>query len=147
MWRTKRFIIAAVLVAVVAVGTIGGVALAADNGDDSQHEAERGALLERVCEIYQENTGVAIDQEALKEAMAQAQGEMQAAAMEARLAEMVENGVLDEAQAQEFQEWLEARPDVPMAPGIGGRGMNRGGCGGPDGFGPPPLPEGFEPPE
>ena len=140
MWRTKRFIIAAVLAAVVAVGTIGGVALAQDNGENDP-TAREGEILERVCAIYEENTGVAIDQEALEEAMDQAHSEMQAAAMEAQLAEMVENGIIDEAQAQEFQEWLETRPDVPMAPGMCGRGMRLGG------FGPPPLPEGFEPPE
>jgi dihydroorotase-like cyclic amidohydrolase len=139
MWRSKKFIIAMVLVVVVAVGSIGGVALAQDNEEEAP-TAEFGNLMERVFAIYEENTGVAIDQEAFREAMAQAQDEMQAAAMEARLAKMVENGVIDEAQAQELLEWWESRPDVPMMAGMGGRGMFQRF----DGFGPP---EGFEPPE
>lgn len=139
MWRSKKFIIAMVLVVVVAVGSIGGVALAQDDEEEAP-AAEFGNVLERVCAIYEENTGVAIDQEALREAFAQARSEIQAAAMEARLAKMVENGVIDEAQAQEFLEWWEARPDVPMLAGMAGRGMFQRF----DGFG---LPEGFEPPE
>jgi dihydroorotase-like cyclic amidohydrolase len=142
MWRSKRFIIAMVLTAVVAVGSIGGVALAQDNEEEAP-AAEFGNLLERACAIYEDNTGVAIDQEAFREAMAQAQSEIQAAAMEARLDKMVENGVIDEAQAQEFLEWWESRPDVPLMAGMDGHGMLRG-SGGPGGFGPP---EGSEPPE
>jgi hypothetical protein len=147
MWRSKKFIIIAVFTAVLLVGTIGGVALAQTEDEDNNPQAQREALLDRVCEIYEENTGTAINAEALQEAIAQAQSETQAAAMEARLAKMVENGVLDEAQAQELLEWWEARPDVPVVAGWGDRGMPRCGFGGPGGFGPPSSPEGFEPPE
>ena len=74
MWRSKKFIIVAVLAAVLLVGGIGGVVFAqTGNGDDSQPKARYGALLDRVCEIYQEKTGVAIDQEVLKAAFTQAQ--------------------------------------------------------------------------
>lgn len=143
MWSTKKFIIAMVVAAVLAIVSIGGVVLAQDNGDEdgTQPEARHAALMERVCEIYQDNTGTAINAEELQNAFAQARGEMLEAAIEARIAEMVENGVLDETQAQELREWLEARPeDVPFRPGLGGRCMPRG-FGGPGGFGPPPLPE------
>jgi hypothetical protein len=145
MWRSKKFIIAMVLTVVVAVGSIGGVALAQDNEEEGP-AAEFGNVLERVCAIYEENTGVAIDQEALKEAFTQAQDEIQTAAMEARLANMVENGIIDEAQAQESLEWWEARPDVPLVAGMGGQGMSQG-FGGPGGFGPRSLPEDVETPE
>lgn len=134
MWRSKKFIIAIVLVVVVAVGSIGGVALAQDNEEDNR-TAEFGNVLERVCAIYEENTGVAIDQEALREAFAQAQSEIKAAAVEARLTKMVENGVIDEAQAQELLEWWEARPDIPIVAGMGGHRLQ--GFGGSGGFGPP----------
>jgi hypothetical protein len=144
MWRSKKFIIAMVLVVVVAAGSIGGVAMAQDNEEEAT-AAEFGNLMERVFAIYEENTGVAIDQEAFREAMVQAQDEMQAAAMEAHLARLVENGVIDEAQAQEFQEWWQARPDVPMLEGMGGRGMSHG-FGGPGSFDLPLPPEGLEPP-
>lgn len=82
MWRSKKFIIVAVLAAVMLVGTISGVVIAADNGDDSEPEAKYEALLDRVCEIYQEKTGVTINQQALKDAFAQAQSEMQTEALE-----------------------------------------------------------------
>jgi len=149
MWSTKKFIIAMAIAAVLAIVSVGGVVLAQDNGEENgnQPEAQHAALLERVCEIYESNTGDNIDPEALKEAIAQAQSDRQAAAMEARLAKMVENGVLDETQAQELQDWWESKPEgLPFGPGLGGRGMLRG-FGGPGGFGPPHLPEGFEPPE
>jgi len=143
MWSTKKFIIAMAIAAVLAIVSVGGVVLAQDNGDEdgTQPEAQHAALLEKVCAIYEDNTGDDINPEALKEAIAQARSEMHSAAMEARLAKMVENGVLDETQAQELQEWWESRPeDLPFGPGLGGRGM-RHGLGGPCGFGPPQLPE------
>jgi len=140
MWRSKKFIVIAVLAAVVLAGSIGGIVLAADNGDASQPGAKHGALLDRVFEIYEQKTGVAIDQEALKDAFAQARSEMQAAAMEARLAKMVENGVIDETQAEELQEWWQSRPDdVPFGPGLRGPGGFRG-MGGMRGFGGPCAP-------
>jgi len=148
MWSTKKFIIAMVVAAVLAIVSVGGVVLAQDNGDEdgTQPEAQHAALLERICEIYEDNTGTAINAEELQNAFAEAQSEMRAAAMEARLAKMVENGVLDETKAQELQEWLEAMPeDLPFRPGLGGHCMHRG-FGGPGGFGPPPPPDRFEPP-
>jgi len=150
MWRSKKFIIITVLAALLVAGSVGGIVLAQDNGDKdgTQPEAQHAALLERVCEIYKVNTGDDIDPEALKEAIAQTQSELYAAAMEARLAKMVENGVIDETQAQELQDWWDSRPDVPIAPRLGGHGIPRGfggPCGGfGGGFGPPPE---FEPPE
>ena len=140
MWRSKKFIVIAVLAAVVLAGSIGGIVLAADNGDDNQPGAKYGALLDRVFEIYEQKTGVAIDQEVLKDAFAQAQSEMRATAMEARLAKMIENGVIDEAQAEELQEWWESRPeDVPFRPDLRGSGGFRG-MGGMRGFGGPCAP-------
>ena len=132
MWSSKKFIIVMVLAAVLAVGSIGGVVLAQESEEDSP-AAKCGEFMEKVCAIYEDNTGDDIDPEALKEAIAQAKGEMQAAAMEARLAKMVENGVLDETQAQELQEWWESRPeDLPFRSGLMARGGERpfGGFGG-----------------
>ena len=140
MWRSKKFIVIAVLAAVVLAGSIGGIVLAADNGDDNQPGVKYGALLDRVFEIYEQKTGVAIDQEVLKDAFAQAQSEMRATAMEARLAKMVENGVIDESQVEALQEWLDSRPeDVPFGPGLHGPGGFRG-MSGMRGFGGPCAP-------
>jgi hypothetical protein len=126
MWRSKKFIIITVLAAVLVGGSIGGIVLAQENEEDGP-ASKFGEFLEKVCAIYEVNTGDDIDSEALKEAIAQAQSEMQAAAIEARLAKMVENGVIDETQAQELQEWWESRPEgLSFAPRLGGRGMHRG---------------------
>ena len=125
MWRSKKFIVAVVM-AVVLVGSISGVALATDNGDNSQPEAEHGAMLERVCEIYQENTGTAIDAQALKEALAQAQGEIQAAAMENRLQKLVDEGEITQEEADQYLEWWESKPDVSIGFDSHGRGGMRG---------------------
>ena len=125
MWRSKKFIVAAVM-AVVLVGSISGVALATDNGDDSQPEAERGAMLERVCEIYQENTGMAIDSQALSDAFAQAQNEMHETAMETRLQKLIDEGEITQEEADQYLEWWEAKPDVSIGFGSHGHGGMRG---------------------
>jgi predicted phosphoribosyltransferase len=137
MWRSKKFIIIAVSVAVLLVGSIGGVVLAADNGDDSQPKARCGALLEKVCTIYEQNTGVTIDQEALKEAFSQAASEMRTEAMQNRpevgpeamqnrLQNLVDEGKITQEQMKALQEWWDSKPDVPFGFGSPGHGKFRG---------------------
>ena len=131
MWRNKKTVLMALLATVLLVGTIGGVAVAqANNGGDSQALDQRGALLDRVCEIYEQNTGTAIDQEALEDAFAQARSEMQAEAMQNRLQNLVDQGTITQEEADQYTEWWESRPDVelprPFGPGFGGPGP-RGG--------------------
>ena len=127
MWRSKKFILIALLATVVLVGSTSGIVLAADNGGGSQPEAKYGALLERVCEIYQEKTGVTIDQEALKDAFAQAQSEMHTEAMGTWLESLVEEGKITQKQADDYLEWQKAMPeDMPFKFGFGGRGRFRG---------------------
>lgn len=142
MWRSKKFIIVAVLATVMLVGTISGVVVAADNGDDSEPEARYEALLNRVYEIYQEKTGVTIDQEALKDAFAQAQSEMQTEALETWLQSLVEEGKLTQDEADQYLNWWQAKPDVSFGFGFSGRGGFRGmgGMRGIRGFGQPCTP-------
>jgi len=140
MWRSKKFIIAAVLAAVILVGSIGGVVLAqTGDSDDNQPRAGYEAMLDRVCEIYQDNTGDEIDPEALEVAFAQARGEMQAEAQQNRLQNMVEQGMITQEQADEMQDWLGARPDVPFEFGFRVHGAFPG-KGGMRGFGGPCAP-------
>jgi len=113
MWRRKKFIIVAVLAAVVLVGSTVGVALAqTGTGDDNQPEAQQGALLDRVCEIYEQKTGVTIDQEALKDAFAQAQSEMRDEALDSYLQNLVDQGKITEEEADQYKAWLQAGPDM-----------------------------------
>jgi hypothetical protein len=153
MWRSKKFIIA-VSVAVLLAGSIGGVVLAADNGNDSQVEARHGQFMDRVCEIYEQNTGIAIDQEALKDAFAQTASEMRAEAMQNRpeigheamqnrpeigpeamqnrLQNLVDEGKITQEQMEALQEWWDSKPDVTFDFGSPGHGKFRG-MGGPCG--------------
>ena len=62
MWRSKKFIIITVTVAAMVIGSIAGVALAqTENEAPCQPGDRQGAMLDRVCEIYEDNTGNAID--------------------------------------------------------------------------------------
>jgi hypothetical protein len=129
MWRSKKFIIVTVL-AIVLVGATVGVVLAADNGDEdgSLPEAPPEALLDRVCAIYQENTGNDIDPQQLKDAFAQASSEMRNEALQSRLQNLVDQGKITQEQANQYLEWWESKPDFPFNFGFRGRGGLRG-CG------------------
>jgi len=117
MWRSKKFLLVALLVPAVLVGSISGVAFAqTENGEDSKPEARHEALLERVSEIYEENTGVTIDPQELQNAFAEAKGEMHEEAMHNHLQRLVDDGTLAQAQADQYSEWWESRPDIQLPP-------------------------------
>ena len=122
MWRSKRFIIVAVVAAVLLAGSIGGIALAQENGDGSQPGVHFEALWDSVAVIYEQNTGVTLDTEALKAAFAEARSEMQSEAMQNRLQNLVEQGQITQEQADEHLQWQESRPDVPFKHGFRGHG-------------------------
>ncbi|MFC2062404.1 hypothetical protein ACFLS8_00420 [Chloroflexota bacterium] len=127
MWRNKKIIVAMVLTVLVLAGSIGGAVLANDDGDTSQPGAERRVILDRVCEIYQEKTGVTIDQEALRDSFAQAQNEAREAMVENRLQQLAEGGQITQEEADEYLGWWQARPDsIPFGPILRGFGGMRG---------------------
>jgi len=123
MWRSKKFIIIS-LAAILLVGSTVGVVLATDNGDEngSSPQARYAALLDRVCAIYEENTGIIIDPEALKASFVQAKGEMRTEALQNRLQYLVEQGRITDEQADQYLEWWQSRPDVPVKFGFKGHG-------------------------
>ena len=125
MWRSKKFIIITVTVAAVVAGCLAGVVFAnPENGDASQPEARCEALLDRVCEIYEENTGVTIDPQQLKDAFADARSEMRDEALESRLQYLVDQGKITQDEADQYLEWWQSRPDVPF--NFGFRGFRSG---------------------
>lgn len=128
MWRSKKFIIVAVLAAVVLAGSIGGVAFAQTSTDDSQPAAQHEAMLDKVCVIYEQNTGTAINSEELQKAFDQARSEMQDEALNNYLQSLVDEGKITQEQADQYKAWLESKPevDVPLAPGFPGHDMSRG---------------------
>jgi hypothetical protein len=136
MWRSKKYLLATVLAVVVLAGSIGGVALAQTGTDDNnQPKAQNEALLDKVCVIYEQNTGVAINSAELEKAFDQARSEMQDEALNNYLQSLVDEGKITQEQADEYKAWLESKPDVgiPLAPGFPGHDMPRG-FGGPGGF-------------
>jgi hypothetical protein len=128
MWRRKKFIFTAILAAMILVVGIGGVVLAADNGDDNQTETKRVALVNKALVIYEEQTGVTIDKDVLKDAFAQAKGELRDEALQNRLDNLVADGVITQEEADEYLEWWQSKPDITN--GFGLRGHGRVGMGG-----------------
>ena len=127
IWRSKRFIIITATVAtVLALGVSGVVFAGSDNGNGADPEAAQEALLDRVCEIYEDNTGVALDSDELIEAFAQAGEETMAEMRENRLQSLVDDGKITQEQADEMAEWWQSKPEgLQMGP-FGGQGFGSG---------------------
>lgn len=139
MKRSKKFIFIALLAVVVLAGSIGGVVFAqTQNGDGTQTKT----LIDRVAEILV-SKGVNVTSQQLNDAFTQARTETRDAALDKYLEGLVGQGKIDQSQAEQYREWLKSKPDVPIAPGFGGRGMHPGFCGPGGGFnrwgGPPPT--------
>ncbi len=149
MRRSRKIILAALLGIVVLFGSIGGVALAADNEDDSQPRARQGALLGKVCDIYNANPDRPgdIDCDLLKDAFSQAGSQLREEARNQFRQRLLDETDMTEeqlneleawmearpdAQSEEFKAWMESRPDVPFQFGPGNHGSMKpfGGFGG-----------------
>jgi hypothetical protein len=122
----------------IPIGGIAGEVIAAaddssSNTEDQSQVANRHqALLDRACAIYEEETGVTVDSEQLKDALHQAQTEMQDEALENRLQNLVDEGKITQEEADQYLEWWQSRPDIELPlPGLGrcdsGGGMMWGG--------------------
>ena len=104
----------------------GGLVAAADDSssnveDQSQPTDRRQALLDRACVIYEEETGVAIDSEQLKDALDQAQSELRDEALQNLLENLVDEGKMTCGEADQYLEWWQSRPDIELPlPGLGG---------------------------
>ena len=137
--RKRKWFIPVIVASVLLIGGIvGGVVVAADDSssnieDQSQATDRNQALLDRACAIYEEETGITIDAEQLKDALKQARSEIQDEALENRLQNLVDEGTMTQEEADNYLEWWQSRPDVGLPlPGLGrpgpGGGMMRGGC-------------------
>jgi len=123
MWRKRKLIVIAALAAAMLAGTIGGVALVQAATGDSTTPAERlSALPDKVAQIYQEKTGVALDKEALTSAFDQAQSEMRTEALKTRLQALVDEGTLTQDQADQYLTWWQSKPAGLPGDGLLGRG-------------------------
>jgi len=130
--RKRKWLIPVVLSIVLIGGIAGGVMVAADDSSgnveqQSQPPDRYQALLDRACAIYQENTGVTIDSEQLKDALNQAEGELRETALESRLQKLVEDGKVTQEEADQYLQWWQSRPDIEVPlPGLGGSGPGGG---------------------
>lgn len=121
MKRGKKIALIALLAVVAIAGTIGGVALANDGDEETAPATETPhfAMLERVCEIYQEKTGVAIDPDILQESLCQAAEERREQAREQFRQHLIDEGILTEEELAEWDAWLADIPDMPEGLGLG----------------------------
>lgn len=128
MWRSKKFIVAAVLSALVVVGSIAGVALAQTGSAGAA--TDNNTLMARVAQI------LGIDQTKLQNAFNQARQEQRDQALDKYLQGLVSQNKITQAQADQYKAWVKSKPDVSgigpgqnfgMRPFAGGRrGMMRG---------------------
>jgi hypothetical protein len=112
MKKITRFLLSSVLAATMVVGTAG--AALADDGQTGQEKQD--GLLARVAQILN------IDVQKLKDAFKQALTEIRTEKQNTRLQQLVENGTLTQAQADQLKAWLDSRPDIP---GIGPRNLGQ----------------------
>ena len=111
----RKYILITVLSVAAAVGIVTGVVFAqSNNGGGTEPKAQHEALLDKVCEIYEENTGVAIDPQALQDAFTEAHQELCHEALVNRLEKLVDEGIITEAEADQYLEWWESRPDIQL---------------------------------
>jgi hypothetical protein len=106
MHLKKKFIIIGVLCVVVLAGVLGGFAIASANDGDSV----RANLFDKIAEIYQKNTGNAIDAQALQKAFTEAGSAARTEACSNFIQKLVDNGKITQEQADALKAWLAARP-------------------------------------
>jgi len=110
MHLKKKFLITGVLCVVVLAGVLGGFAIAsADDGDSA-----RDTLMDKVAEIYQKNTGTAIDAQELQKAFTEAGGAVRLNMRDQMLQKLVDEGKITQEQADAWKSWLESRPDKAL---------------------------------
>jgi hypothetical protein len=130
MWKSKKvFLLSALAIAMLISSIAAGVTLAQSGGGSGAQAGNDTALWDKVCEIYQENTGVALDADQLKAAYTQAQTEMQAEALQSRLQNLVTQGKITQEQADQYLQWWNSKPDISLLELPGGGDMMMGGRG------------------
>ena len=130
MWKRKKFIIPLVVAGVLA-GSLAGAAFAQEG--DEVGPPPGGTLIERLAEK------LGIEQSEIETAFAEVRSEMR----NSRLQELVEQGRLTQEEADQFNEWWQARPEMELAclcARLGGPGGHLGSAFGPRGQGGPGSP-------
>ena len=114
-----------IAIAAILALTAGITAVAFAQSPDSEADSDGGpgqVLISKVAAI------LGLDEEVVADAFAQARSEMMEEAQASRLQNLIDQGVITQEEADQYQEWWDARPDIPL-PGPFGDGMERGrGC-------------------
>lgn len=133
MKKSKKFVIALALGAAILAGSLGGVVLAADNGDEIKSTTKTEILLDKVATNYFGLTGEELDIEALQNAFGQARDDLRAEALQDRLDNLVAEGVITQEEADEWSSWWDLKPDISVGFGMRGHGrfLGMGGSCGP----------------
>jgi hypothetical protein len=114
MWKSKKFILIALLVVLVVGGSLGGIAIAqADDQSSSANQTGKADLLDKVAEIYEKNTGVAIDPGELQKAFTEAGQALKDEALDNYLQKLVDEDKITQEQADQYKAWLNDRPALP----------------------------------
>ena len=116
MWKNKKVVLLAALAVAILIGSVAaGVTLAqSGNGNSTQANTRYEELLNKVATIYQQNTGVTIDPQQLETAFTQAQKQMQSEALQTWLQKLVSEGEITQTQADQYLQWWNSKPDVPI---------------------------------
>lgn len=125
----RRWVVAPVIIGLMAIGLTGGVVMA-QTGEDDGTGSPLSSFVSRVASI------LGVDEARVQEAFDQAATELRDEAMQRKLAALVESGRLTQEQADEYLEWYQSRPADTFQRGIPGpkfggghRGFGRRGWG------------------
>ena len=98
------------LVLVAIVGTT--LAVSADDGGITPSTS---TIMERVAELYKNNTGVTLDPSQLQTAFDEAHQEIREQNRNTMLEQLIENGVITEEEATDLRDWLDEKPDIDFS--------------------------------
>jgi hypothetical protein len=131
MKRRTKILLVIVAGLLIIGGIFGATAAFADN-PASSNTTPAANLLQKIADNYANITGQSLDATALQQAFDQAQVQIKSEQEKAFLDKLVADGVITQDQADQYQAWLDARPDVPQ---LNGPAQGFGQFFGPRGFG------------
>ena len=100
--RLSIMLVGTAVTVLAAVGVFAGVIAAQSNDDDGG----RHSFVERVASI------LGIDSESVESAFKQAKEELHTERVDAKFAELVENGTLTQEEADAIKAWQESKPEI-----------------------------------
>ena len=99
----RKWLVIPLILAILSAAIMGGMALAQDG--DTDPSPKKLSLHDRVAEL------LSVTPEELENAFKQAASEARAAKIENHLQGLVDKGLIDQDQADEYKEWLDNMPE------------------------------------